>query len=152
MSDFTNILMVVFFVLVIASLFGFWFARRRFKKKMARLDKQLNTPETIQQINEQLDEQQIVTNEREVRENDRRRAIFRGYGDRDLQPIELGRGEHAVKRTEPTDTEPIGQHIDSTTNGGSSELSDTEPSETTINNQRDTEPTRNPEEDWEDFS
>ena len=151
MSDFTNILMVVFFVLVIASLFGFWFARRRFKKKMARLDKQLNTPETIQQINEQLDEQQIVTNEREVRENDRRRAIFRGYGDRDLQPIELGRGEHTVKRTEPTSAEPIGQHIDSTTNGRSSELQNTELGEARKNKQPIGESTRNPEEDWESF-
>ena len=115
MNTILKITLIVLGMLILSGLLGWLIAKWKFRRKMKQLDKQMNTPETLDYVNKQLNEQQKTTDEREVRENDRRRAIFRGYGDRTLIPIELGRREQNIEST-------AGQHLNPGTDEGRNNL------------------------------
>ena len=89
----TIILLGVLIIVFIAWLIAKWKVNRKIKK----IEKEINDPLKIVEVKKQIQEDLLSKGEREVRDYERRRAIFRQYGDPRLSPILPGRGKPEIK-------------------------------------------------------
>lgn len=112
---------------------------------MKKIDKQVNLPETIQKVNEMAMEQKLAQMKREVRDDERRRNEFRGYGDGGLNPINTGTGESGTQRQGKRYDAPAGSVY-------RGKLQNENVRDSGPDNGRNEEPKRNIKEDWADFS